>query len=177
MSATFRQKLRHDLAAPFRYDGSFNFPLLLVGVASVVHIGWSVATFVAFRRRIDTATMVIVDWDPSVFMMHIRIAIGLLLSVVGLFSRRVIGLFVSTLALVWVGVSGLVLLVDEDQVEGGGRNFSSSVSDFSNLYGASLWNLVVLVLVIAVLLWGTVRLIKVVRSQAIRWPDGGKIGR
>lgn len=123
MSATFRQKLLHDLAAPFRYDGSFNFPLLLVGVASVVHIGWSVATFVAFRRRIDTATMVIVDWDPSVFMMHIRIAIGLLLSVVGLFSRRVIGLFVSTLALVWVGVSGLVLLVDEDQVEGGGRNF------------------------------------------------------
>lgn len=107
MSATFRQKLLHDLAAPFRYDGSFNFPLLLVGVASVVHIGWSVATFVAFRRRIDTATMVIVDWDPSVFMMHIRIAIGLLLSVVGLFSRRVIGLFVSTLALVWVGLEYL----------------------------------------------------------------------
>ena len=179
MSTTLRQKLRHHLAAPFKYDESFNFALLLVGVASVVHIGWFVASFVAFRRRIDVATTVIVDWDPSVFVMHIRIGVALLLSVAGLVSRRMIGLFVATLALVWVGLEYVAWFFWSMRIKSNAeiQTFPSLAGNVSNLYGASYWNVVVLVLVIAVLLWGILRLIKIARSQGVQWPDGGKSGR
>ncbi|MGH9961419.1 MAG: hypothetical protein ACREBC_30540, partial [Pyrinomonadaceae bacterium] len=104
MSTTFRRKFRHELTARFSYDAAFNFALAASGLAAVVHIGWFVASFVAFRRRIDATTMVIVDWDPSVLMMHFRIGLALLISTIGLLTRRVVGLFLSLLAVTWVAV-------------------------------------------------------------------------
>lgn len=166
MSTTLRQKFRHDLASPFRYDGRSSIVLLIAAVAAVVHIGWFVASFIAFRRRLDTATTVVVDWDPSVFMMHIRIGIALLLSVLGFLSRRMVGLLMAMLALVWVGLEYVAWFVWSMRIRSNAEieTFPSSAGNALNLYGASVSNLVVLALVIAVLLWGTVRLLKVVRT-------------
>ena len=108
MRATFRRKLGRGLATRLTYDGAFRFALVAAGFAAIVHIVWFVSDFMAFRRRLDEATTVIIDWDPSVHMMHIRIGAALLISVGGLLSRRVIGLILTALALAWVGLEYVV---------------------------------------------------------------------
>src|SRR6266568_2631353 len=98
MRTTFSRRLGQELTARFTYDAAFSFAMVAAGLATVVHLVWLLNSFLGFRHRLDTATMVIVDWDWSILTMHIRISLALLLSVIGLWSRRVIGLFLSALA-------------------------------------------------------------------------------
>lgn len=179
MSATLRRKFRHELVARFGYDAAFNFALVAAGLAAVVHIAWFVTSFVAFRRRIDAATMVIIDWDPSVFMMHTRIGLALFLSVAGLWSRRVIGLFLSLLALVWAGLEYIAWFLWSIRIKSNAdiETFPSSVAHASNLYGATPWNVVVLVLVLAVLVWEIGQLIRIAKARRIQWLGGVEIRR
>ena len=176
MTDTFSRRLGEKLARRFTYDAAFNFALVIAGLAAVVHIVWFAVSFVAFRRRIDAATMVIVDWDPSVFMMHIRIGLALSFSVIGLWSRRVIGLFLSTLALAWVGLEYIAWFLWSVRIKASADidALPSSVSHAFNLYGATPWNVVVLVLVIAVLVWEIWRLTKFAKSKPVQL--GGEVG-
>lgn len=179
MRITLSRKLGHELMARFNSDAAFRFAMVAAGFATVVHLIWLVTGFLAFRHRLDAATMVIVDWDSSILMMHIRIGLALLLSVVGLWSRRVIGLFLSVLALVWVGLEYIAwfLLSTRIKSNAGIESLPSSVPHASNLYGATPWNVVVLVLVIAVLVWEIGRLIRFAKLQPIQWLNGSEIGR
>lgn len=179
MSATLRQKFGHELLARFSYDAAFNFALVAAGIAAVVHMVWFVASFIAFRRRIDAATMVIVDWDPSVFMMHIRIGLALLISIVGLSTRRVIGLIFAASALAWVGVEYVGWFFWSIRIKSSAdiKTFSSSVPHALNLYGGTLWNAVVLVLAVVVLLLVIRQAIRIVESEMIPGSKGSKLGR
>jgi len=170
MRTTISQKLGYEPAARFAYDASFSLALVAAGLGTVVHIVWFVTGFIGLRHRLDTATMVIVDWDPSVLMMHIRIGLALLISVVGLSSRRVVGLLLSALALVWVCVEYLTWYFWSIRLKSnaGLESFPASVTHASNLYGATPWNAVVLVLVIVALSWEIGRLIKLRKQPRIQ---------
>lgn len=160
MRATSSERPNHELAR-------FNFAIVLAGLATIVHLVWMTISFLSFRQRLDAATMVIADWDSSILMMHIRIALALLLSMVSLWSRRVIGLFLSVLALAWIGGEYIGWYIWSVRIKSNAdiENFPLSVRQALNLYGASAWNIVVLVLVIMVLVWTTVCLIRIAKSQ------------
>jgi hypothetical protein len=177
MSTTLRQKFAQNLAARFKYDTGFNLAFVLAGIASVVHIGWFVVSFFAFRRRIDAVTTVVVDWDPSVFMMHIRIAVALLLSMGAFLSRRALGLFLSALALVWVILEYVVWFLWSVRIKANADidAFPSSVPHALNLYGATIWNVVVFTMVIAALAWTIWCLTKIARSNPVR-VDSREVG-
>ena len=180
MRTTFSRRLGWELAARFNYGAAFGFAMVAAGLATVVHLVWLVTSFLGFRHRLDVATMVIVDWDSSILMMHIRIGVALLLSIVGLSSRRVIGLFLSVLALAWVGLEYLAWFLWSFRIKSnaGIDSLPSSAPHALNLYGATTWNAVVLALVIAVLVWEIRRLIRFGRSQpAVQSLDGGEVGR
>lgn len=177
MTVTLRRKFRHKLAAPFMYDAGLKIATVLTGLASLVHIVWFVASFIVFRRRIDAASMVIIDWDPSVFMMHIRIGMALVLGFAALLSRRVIGLYLSALALVWIGLEYAAWFLWSIRIRSNAEveRFPSVIANAVNLYGATPWNLLVLVLVVAVLVWQIGRLLRIAKSQPTQL-DSSEIG-
>lgn len=179
MRNTFSRKLGQELIARLNYDAAFRFAMVAAGFATVVHLVWLGTGFLAFRHRLDAATMVIVDWDPSILMMDVRIGLALFLSVAGLWSRRLIGLFLSALALAWVGLEYFTWFLWSMRIKSnaGIESFPSSVVHASNLYGATPWNVVVLVLAVVVLLWEIGRLIKIAKSRPTRWLDSGELGR
>lgn len=179
MRATFSRKLGHALIARFNYDAAFSFAMVAAGFATVVHLIWFLSSFLGFRHRLDTATMVIVDWDSSIFTMHIRIGVALLIGVAGLLSRRVVGLFMSVLAFAWVSLEYVDWYVWSVRLKSsaGIESFPPPTAHAFGLYGATAWNIVVLALVIAVLVWDVRQLIRIVKSEAIQWPDRSEIGR
>jgi hypothetical protein len=98
--------------------------------------------------------------------MHIRIGVALLLSVAGLWSRRVAGLLLSVFALFWVGSEYIAWYFWSMRLKAnaGIEIFPGSIAHASNFYGATPWNVVVLVLAGAVLLWVSWLLIKILKT-------------
>lgn len=155
MTYAFSEMLRREISARLGYDGTFNFAIGATAVATLVQWFWFISSFIAHRHRVDAATMVIIDWDPSMAMMHIRIGLALIISVGGLWSRRTIGLFLSALGLAWaIGeYIGWYTWSSKVRVNTDVEHFPGAIADALSLYGATLWNAVVLVLIISVLLW------------------------
>ena len=166
MKITFSGKLSQELKARFNYDAAFTFAMVAAGLATVVHLVWLVASFLRFRHQLDAATMVIVDWDSSIVMMHTRIGLGLLIGIAGLWSRRVVCLLLSILALAWVSLEYIAWYLWSIRLKSnaGIERFPTSVTHASDLYGATPWNAVVLVLAIVVLMWEIGRLMKIAKS-------------
>ena len=167
MRAAFSGKLGRGLAARFTYDRGFYFALGAAAFAAAIHTVWLVTNWIAFRRQLDAITMVIVDWDPSIDMWQARIGLILLISVAGLLSRRVVGLFLSTLALAWVVLEYYEWYAWSMRLKSnaGIEHFPLLIPHAANLYGATPWNVMVLVLVIAVLLWEIGKLFGIMKSQ------------
>ena len=178
MTQRFLQRVAQRLGTRYSYAGGYHFALVAAALAAIVHLAWFAVWFIGFRERLSAAKIVIVDWDPSVSMMHVRIAVALIISVAGLFSRRAVGMFLSALALGWVGLEYAAWFSWTVRIKSnaGIETLPSSIPHASNLYGASPWNIVVLVLTIAVFLWETGGLIKVAMSKRIQVSDGGETG-
>src|SRR5258705_6964632 len=69
---------------------------------AALDIGWLLYRAADHYYRVRRTTMVIIDIDPSVSMMHIRIGVGLLIAAVCIWFRHVVGLVISVSALSWV---------------------------------------------------------------------------
>lgn len=116
---------------------------------------WVTAEFIHLRQMLAASKLVIVDWDPSFLMMHIRIGIALAIAASSLFSTRVIGLLVAAIASVWVFAEYFSWYVWSSRIRGNLEHaeFSSMTPHALNLYGARWWNIAILILVITLLLW------------------------
>ena len=79
--------LSKSLGSRVKYDGAFLFPVIAAAIAILIQVVW-----VAGESRRSSAEIAIVDWDPSVHMMHLRILVALVIIVGGLLWRRMIGL-------------------------------------------------------------------------------------
>jgi hypothetical protein len=87
--------------------------------------------------------------------MQIRISLGLILSAIGLWFYSVKGLLISISALIWVGLEYLSwhmwsLRIKENAGIG---NFQSITPYADSFYGATGWDISVLVIVIALFVW------------------------
>lgn len=160
-----RQRFSRKLKSRLAYDSAFQFAIGAAGLAAFVHWLWLVSSFIVFSRQIDAATMVIIDWDPSVLIMHIRIGLALLLATAALLSRRLIGLFASAVALVWVCLEYLTWYKWSSRIKEYAdiQEFPSSIPQAFDLYGGNGWNAAVLVLVVVVLSWEIRRTVSYVR--------------
>lgn len=167
MRITFSRKLGRELIARFNYGAAFDFAMVAAGLATVVHLVWFLTSFAALDRRIAAAKMVIIDWDPSILMMQIRIGLVLLVSVAALWSRRVVGLFLSALAFAWAIAEYIAWRAWSIRIKAnaGIEVLPGRVANALNLYGATPWNALVLVLVIIVFLWEIGWLIRIVKSR------------
>jgi hypothetical protein len=98
-------------------------------------------------------------YDPSVFLLNVRLGAALLIAAAGLLYRRVIGLLISMLALTWVLKEYAWWYLDSLR-----RLKEMGVSDFAQLqvpdltylgklFGATWWNVIVLVISVALYIW------------------------
>lgn len=178
MTESIARRMTQKLGCRDSYHRGYHFALVAAALAAIVHIAWFAVWFSGFRERIGAATMVIIDWNTTIVMMHVRIAVALIISVGGLFSRRLVGVFLSALALGWVALeyaawfSWTVRMKSNAGIE----TLPSSIPHASHLYGASPWNVVVFVLTVAVLLWETGGLVKIAMSKRFQASDGGEPG-
>jgi hypothetical protein len=96
---------------------------------------------------------------PSVFLLNVRLGAALLIAAAGLLYRRVIGLLISMLALTWVLKEYAWWYLDSLR-----RLKEMGVSDFAQLqvpdltylgklFGATWWNVIVLVISVALYIW------------------------
>lgn len=167
MRTQILQKLICKLGARFKYDRAFLFPVIAAGVAGLVQTVWVAIDYSQFYSRLNTA-IVRVEWDPSFYMMHIRISVALVIVLIGLSSRRLIGLCLSAAAVVWLGLEYIAWFVWSAKLKenAGIEAFPQAVPQAFSLYGATPWNAVVLVLIMAVLLWEIWRIATFVKSES-----------
>lgn len=93
--------------------------------------------------------------DQSMIKMHIVIEAALIISALGLLSRKITGLVVSTLALVLIGVEYIGWCIwTQRTIEAAGLTaIPRIIPQAANLYGATGWNLAILAIVTALFLW------------------------
>ncbi len=87
MRPTYSRKFGSELLDRLSHNGRLNFALVMAGLAAIVHVVCFLIDFVAFRNRIEAARMVIVDWDPSFVIMHLRIGLALIIISVAVLFR------------------------------------------------------------------------------------------
>ena len=162
------QKLMCKLGTRFNYEGDFLFPVIAAGVAGLVQAIWVATGYYQFQTRLSNAEVVRVEWDPSFYLMHLRISIALVVILVSLLMRRLIGLCLSVVAVVWLGLEYMWWFVRSARMKAnaGLEAFPQSVPHAFSLYGATPWNAVVLVLVVAVFTWEIWRL-ATFKSQSV----------
>lgn len=142
-------------------DASFMFALIAASLAALVHLVWFATSLLGKRTTLDAATIGLADWYPSVLMMHIRLGLALMISAGALLTRRVVGLILSALALVWICFEYLAWYFWSGHI-----SFPAETSA-SNLYKVTPLNTVVFVLAFAVLLWVIKRLLEFRKSSLI----------
>src|SRR6267142_1861882 len=89
-----------------------------------------------------------INVDTSVPLMHIRIATALVIAAIGTWSRRVVGLLVSTASLTWV-----ITEYGRWYAWSVAINQESGVTHTYGLYGADLWNWALVILIMGLLAW------------------------
>ena len=107
-----------------------------------------------------------VNLSMSLPWMFIRINLALILSAVGLYFRHVKGLLISMLALIWVGIEYLSWHIWSLRIKAmaGIGDFQSTTPYADNLYGATRWNIAVLVVVAAFFVWEVKIFVNLVQS-------------
>jgi hypothetical protein len=119
--------------------------------------------------------------DYSLLLMQCRIAVALTLIATGLCFRRVIGFIGAVLATAYVGKEYLWWYFDSWQrlKEIGVRDFSQlpaphEIQHAGNLYGATWWNVLVLVVTAALFVWEMKTLTRLLISYREADPLAGK---
>lgn len=100
----------------------------------------------------------------------LRIALLLIVSAIGLASRKVIGICISALALAWTGIEYLFWYAWSSRIlqEAGLSSFPVGTTHMFGLEGARWWNIVVLIGTLALLLWEIIAISNIVRSRTSR---------
>jgi hypothetical protein len=98
--------------------------------------------------------------------MLIRIALALMISAIALWSRKFIGLCLSILSLIWLGVEYVAWYMWSlrSLKNAGLEHFPDGVPHALNLGGATGWNAAVLVVAVALFAWEVKMLISIFTS-------------
>lgn len=115
---------------------------------AAIDIGWLLYSIADQYNRVARATMVIIDIDPSVSLMHIRIGVALLIAAVCLWFRRVVGLVISVAALIWVLIEYCLWFIWSANIQR-----EAGITSGFGLYGANGWNVAVLVIALVLFAW------------------------
>jgi hypothetical protein len=107
----------------------------------------------------------LIDW--SVVGMHLRIEVVLIIAALGLLSRKVSGLIISLIALIWIGIEYLNWYIwTQRTIEAADIiEIPRVIPGAGNLYGATGWNIAVLAIVSALFVWEAKTLIGILRSS------------
>lgn len=135
---------------------------IISALTAVINAILVVYHLVELRSRIRKTSLIIVQIDPPVSLMHIRIALALLLAAVCLMRRRVVSLLISVVALIWVLMEygGWYLWSASIRRETG----IVSPPGLLGLYGANVWHVAVMAIVLALVIWETKILFGSLRS-------------
>lgn len=111
--------------------------------------------------------------DQSMVGMHIMIELALLVAAVGLLLRSVKGLVISIIALSWIGIEYILWFIKTQSIiKGAGlKQIPSLIPHAGNLYGATRWNLVVLIIVAFLFAWEVLTLIIILNSSSAKFPN------
>jgi hypothetical protein len=127
---------------------------ILTAILNVLWVGWNQHNEVAtYQRALASGAEI----QRSLFfpMILIRISVALVISAASLWFRNAIGLCVSALSLLWVGIEYIGWYNWSWHIkEGAGiKEFPSITPHIANLYGATGWNMVVLLIAVALFVW------------------------
>jgi len=137
---------------------SLKVAFIIAAMTAVINAIWLTYRFAQLNSNPGSTSLVIVQIDPSVSLMLIRIGFGLLLAAVCLWYRRVASLVMSMAALIWVLIeyTGWYLWSASIRREAG----VAGVPGFLSFYGANAWNVAVIVIVLALLTWEVKTLVR-----------------
>jgi len=125
----------------------------LIAAANALWIAWELLIFFQAKSKAD-AQGAEIFYDMAPYWMQVRIAIALIINAACLCFRRNIGLIVSLLALVWVGVEYGQWYSLSLKVKAVTEDYSRlSTPHTAGLYGATGWNIVVLVVTVVLFIW------------------------
>lgn len=138
--------------------------LVVTGLAAVIQTALSVAHLAPNSRGALAQTIVIVDPEPVVTLIQLRINVALIVSMASVLFRRVNGLVLFLLASAWVLMEYIFWYAWSRKIKlnAGIDAFPSSVVSCADLYGAGSWNVLVLILVALGLSCGIAQLIGLV---------------
>ena len=93
--------------------------------------------------------------DHSMMRMHLMIEAALIITAVGMLSRKVAGIVIAALALVWIGVqyAGWWIWTQRTIEAAGLTAIPSSIPHAANLYEATGWNVAILAIATVLFVW------------------------
>lgn len=93
--------------------------------------------------------------DQSMIRMHLMIEAALIIAALGLLSRKITGIVISAMALIWVGIEYIGWFIwTQRTIEAAGLTaIPRFIPHAANLYGATGWNIAILVIVVALFVW------------------------
>lgn len=129
----------------------FYLGLAVTWLAAGIHTTLSVTRLVDVYCRVRTKEVVIVDLDPAMVMMQLRISTALLIGAVSLLCRRTSYAVLSMLALSWAAVEfvGWYFMSRQIKLHAGIDVFPAKIPHSWGLYGAEHWDVLVFVLAMA----------------------------
>lgn len=130
----------------------------LIALANVIWLIFFLRDVQAHASQLPKG--VSIDIDPSVSLMHVRIATALVIAAIGTWFRKVVALLVSFAALIWV-------------IAEYGRwhawsleiNRESGVTPTHALYGANPLNWTIVIVVSALLIWELTMILNLRRAR------------
>ena len=93
--------------------------------------------------------------DQSMIRMHLTIEGALIIAALGLLSHKVTGIVIAEMALLWVGIEyvGWFIWTRRTIEAAGLSEIPRYIPHAANLYGATGWNIAVLVIVAVLVVW------------------------
>lgn len=137
---------------------SLNLAIGVAVVTAALNLLW-VANYSGdlFQSRSASIAQGGTGWliDQSVVRMYLIIEVALITAALGLLSRKVKGIVISALALMWVGIEyGGWFIWTLRTIEASGlKEIPSGIPHAGGFYGATGWNMAVLVIAAALFAW------------------------
>ena len=138
----------------------------VVGILNALWLGWHLfRLYEAISKSEDQGGTV--QLNTTFTNRLIRIALALIISAICLYVRKLVFLCASLLALVWIGLEyfGWYIYSLQTLERAGLTTFPYGTSHAFKLYGASGWNVAVLVTTVILFLWEINLLIRILITQ------------